>query len=85
MKQYIIGIEDFQCIKETLELVLMPNVMNAMDEITAEQVRECYARVSNISLTRYLSEMQRKAYCSGDMDAVRQFKEMRGRLLRETK
>ena len=82
MKQYIVGVEDFQCIKETLELVLMPNIMEAMDEITAAQVRECYARVSDISLSRYLSEMQRKSYCSGDMDAVKQFKEMRGRLLR---
>lgn len=85
MKQYIVGVEDFLCIKDTLELVLMPNIMCAMDETTAAQVRECYARVSDISLSRYLSEMQRKSYYSGDMDAVRQFKEMRGRLLRGTK
>ena len=85
MKQYIVGVEDFLCIKDTLELMLMPNIMAAMDEITAAQVRDCYARVSDISLSRYLSEMQRKSYCSGDMDAVRQFKEMRGRLLRGTK
>ena len=82
-KRYTIGAGLFIQLTDIFDMLMSPEMLEhikKLDILTAQDIKSAYLQIQNIKMQRYLNNMMRKAYLSGNMDAVDIFRKTKQKM-----